>query len=205
MLLSTLSSSFIFNFPSDFLSPEALADFDGYLEANHMPYDNIIDFLNSTIKSVSFPGLNITVNEQRIIRGKKIAYKPATPVQDIVTTHEISVVFRAVQGDINYLLLYDIFQRHYLDTDHLYIEPFTVTALDMYRNGIYVVKYYQIIAVSLSENIFDYSVQKVNAKELTLTFNFNYIELDFLLNKTKIIDLGNPKVLGNSLPIILKK
>ena len=126
MILSSLASSFIFNLPSDFLPPDVLSDYDGYLDLYHMPYDNIIDFLNSTIKSVSFPGLSIDVNEQRILRGKKIAYKPATPVQDIVTTNELNVVFRSVDGDVNYLLCYDIFQKHYLDTENMYIKPFNV-------------------------------------------------------------------------------
>jgi hypothetical protein len=205
MLLSSLSSSFIFNFPSDFLPAEVLSDYDGFLEAYHMPYDTIIDYLNSTIKSVSFPGLSITLNEQHKLRGKWIGYKPAKPVQDIVATHELNVIFRSVDGDMNYLLCYDIFQKHYLDTENMYIKPFTVTSLDMYRNGVWQVKYYQLVAVSLSENIFDYSAQKVNAKEFTMTFSFNYIELEDLFNKSKIIDMGNKSALGNNLPLILRR
>ena len=80
----------------------------------------------STIKSVSFPGLNVTPPQQTIIRGKKIAYKPATPVQDIVASHEFTVTFRDVDGHANYMLMYDIMQKHYLDTENLFIEPFTI-------------------------------------------------------------------------------
>jgi hypothetical protein len=205
MRLSTLSSSFIFNFPSDFLKPEVLADYKGFLENWNMPYDSIIDYLNSTIKSVTFPGLSLTPNEQKILRGKVIAYKPSTPVQDLVTTHDFTVTFRNVDGNANYMLMYDIFQKHYLDTEHLHINPFTITTLDMWRNGIYRIKYYQLIAVKMSELTFDYSVQKVNAAEFTVDFRFNFIDLEFLLNKTKILDVGNPSVLGNSAPIILNK
>jgi len=175
----------------------------GFLEKYQMPYENIIDYLNSTIKSVSFPGLSITLPEQKILRGKRIAYKPATPDQDIVASHEITVTFRDVDGHANYMLMYDIFQKHYLDTDHLFINPLTITTLDMWRNSVYQIRFYQLVAMNLSECLFDYSVQKINAAEFTVTFNFNFIELDFLLNKTKIIDVGNPAVLGNSLPIIL--
>ena len=57
----------------------------------------------------------------------------------------------------------------------------------------------------MSELTFDYSVQKVNAAEFTVDFRFNFIDLEFLLNKTKILDVGNPSVLGNSAPIILNK
>lgn len=205
MRLSTLSSSFIFQFPSDFLPPLVLNDYKGFLDKYQMPYDNIIDYLNSTIKSVSFPGLSITPVSQTIIRGKKIFQKPATPVQDVVSSHEITVTFRDVDGHANYMLMYDIFQKHYLDTENLFIQPLTITTLDMWRNSVYQIRFYQLIALNLSECNFDYSVQKINPAEFTVTFNFNYIELDFLLNKTKIIDLGNPAVLGNSLPLIINK
>jgi len=205
MRLSTLSSSFIFQFPSDFLPPLVLHDYKGFLEKYQMPYDNIIDYLNSTIKSVSFPGLAIAAPSQTIIRGKKISYKPATPVQDIVASHEITVTFRDVDGHANYMLMYDIFQKHYLDTEHLFIQPFTITTLDMWRNSVYQIRFYQLIAMNLSECLFDYSVQKINPAEFTVTFNFNFIELDFLMNNTKILDPGNPDVLGNSLPLIINK
>ena len=33
--------------------------------------------------------------------------------------------------------------------------------------------------------------QKVNAKEFTLTFHFNFYDIEFLLNKSKIIELGD--------------
>ena len=205
MYIPTLASSFIYNLPSDFLPPQVVNDYAGIIDLYKMPYDNIIDFLNSTIKSVSCPGFSIDPNHQIINRGKWIGYKPAKPVQDLVTTHEVNVVFKSVLGDLNYMLLLDIFQKHYLDTDHLYVQPLTMTTLDPFRNGLYTIRYYQIILVSLSENNFDYSIQKVNQKEFTLTFSFNFMELDFLLSKSKTIDVNNTSVLGNSLPIIFNK
>ena len=164
MFLPTLPSSFIFNLPSDFLPPDVVNDYDGYIEMYQMPYSNIIDFLNSTIKSISFPGVSITANKQTINRGKVIFYKPATPVQDIVTTHEVNVVFRSVQGNLNYMILLDIFEKHYLDTQHLFVQPLTKTTLDPWRNGLFVLKYYQVVLLSISDTTFDYSIQKLNAQ-----------------------------------------
>ena len=205
MFLPTLPSSFIFNLPSDFLPPSVINDYDGYIDMYQMPYSNIIDFLNSTIKSISFPGVSVTANKQIINRGKVIFYKPATPVQDIVTTHEVNVVFRSVQGNLNYMILLDIFEKHYLDTDHLFVEPLVKTTLDPWRNGLFALKYYQVVLLSISETTFDYSVQKLNAQEFTLTFSFNFYELESLLMKNKILDVNNKSVLGNSMPAILRR
>jgi len=205
MFLPRLNSEFIYNLPSDFIPREALADFDGILDLYQMPYESIIDFLNSTIKSISFPGFSADPNHQIINRGKYIGYKPAKPVQDLVTTREVNVVFNTVSGSLNYFLLLDIFQKHYLDTEHLYVQPLVVSSLDPYRNAIYTIKYYQVILISISETEFDYSVTKVNPSEFTLTFAFNFMELDFVLNKSRIINVNNPAVLGNSLPIVLNR
>ena len=85
MRLSSQSSQFIFNLPSDFLPTEIINTYTPILEKNWVQYENVIDYLNSTIKSVSFPGLSIQTPEQRLIRGKYRSYKPATNVNDIVT------------------------------------------------------------------------------------------------------------------------
>jgi hypothetical protein len=205
LFLPRLNSEFIFNLPSDFIPSEVLADYDGIVDLYQMPYTNILDFLNSTIKSISFPGFSVDPNHQIIMRGKYIGYKPAKPVQDLVTTREINVVFNTVSGSLNYFILLDLFQKHYLDTQHLYIEPLTVSNLDPFRNVLFTIKYYQVILISISETTFDYSVQKVNPSEITLTFAFNFMELDFNLTKSRLINVNNPTVLGNSLPLVLNR
>ena len=198
MRLGSLSNQFVFNLPSDFLPQEIVNTYTPILEKNWIQYENILDYLNSTIKSVNFPGLSITTPEQTLIRGKKRSYKPATNVNDILSSREFQVVFRSVDSDLNYWLAYDIFQKHYLDTQHMYINPFTVTSIDIHRDAIYVIKYFEIISISLSEMVFDYSQQKVNAKEFTLQFKFNFIDIEFLLNKSKVLELS-------SIPTIIQK
>ena len=173
MRLSSQSSSFIFSLPSDFLPQEIINSYTPILEKNWIQYENVLDYLNATIKSVNYPGLSIQTPEQHLIRGKVRAYKPATNVQDILTTHELAVVFRSVDADLNYWLAWDIFSKHYLDVENLYIKPFMLTAVDIWRDAIYRIKFMEIIAISLSDNTFDYSQQKTNAKEFTLTFPFN--------------------------------
>ena len=74
----------------------------------------------------------------------------------------------------------------------------------MWRNSVYEIRLFQLIAINLSDALLDYSVQKVNAPEFTLTFRFNWIEVDFLYNKSKILSTDNKSnVLGNSSPSIL--
>ena len=190
MRLSSQSSQFVFNLPSDFLTQDIINTYKPILEKNWIQYENVIDYINSTIKSVSFPGISITTPEQTIMRGKKRAFLPATNINDVVTTREFTVTFRSVDADINYWILYDIFYKHYTDVVDLYINPFVITAVDIHRDALYSIKFFEILSISLSDLLFDYSQQKVNPKEFTMIFKFNFIDIEFLLNQSKVLDLG---------------
>ena len=111
--------------------------------------------------------------------------------RDITTTHDLTVTFRSVDSDLNYWLMFDIITKHYLDVENLYLEPFTITCVDIHRDAIYVIRFYEIILKALSDNTFNYSQQKVNAKEFTITFHFNFYDIEFLLNQSKVLELGN--------------
>jgi hypothetical protein len=198
MRLSSQNSQFVFNLPSDFLPKEIVDTYTPILEKNWIQYENIIDYLNSTIKSVNYPGLSVETPKQNTIRGKEVYHKPAKNVQDILASHELSITFRSVDSDLNYWLCYDVFVKHYLDVESQYINPFILTAVDIWRDAIYRIQFIQLIAISLSENTFDYSSQKTNAKEFTMVFRFNYTDVEFLLNKSKVLETTN-------IPTIIQK
>jgi hypothetical protein len=50
MRLSSQASQFIFNLPSDFLPPETIDSYGPILEKNWIQYEDVIAYLNSTIK-----------------------------------------------------------------------------------------------------------------------------------------------------------
>jgi hypothetical protein len=189
MRLSSQSSQFVFNLPPDFIPPEIVQSYTPILEKNWIQYENVLDYLNSTIKSVNFPGINFETPQQNLIRGKIRKYKPATNIQDIVG-HELTITFASVDADINYWIIFDILSKHYLDTDNLYVNPFTITAVDIHRDGLYRISFREIILKALSDNTFNYSQQKVSAKEFTMTFHYNFYDIEFLLDKSKVLELG---------------
>ena len=198
MRLSSQGSQFIFNLPSDFIKQEVINTYTPILEKNWVQYENVIDYINSTIKSVNFPGISFDMPKQINMRGKERQFKPAKNVQDITSTHDLTVTFRSVDSDLNYWLVFDILTKHYLDVENAFVNPFTITCVDIHRDAIYVIRFYEIILKGLSENTFNYSQQKVNAKEFTLNFHFNFYDIEFLLDKSKILELG-------ALPAIIQR
>ena len=198
MRLSSQNSQFVFNLPSDFLPGEIIPQYAPILEKNHIQYENIIDYLNSTIKAVNFPGIGFEAVKQIYPRGKEKYYKPAKNVQDIITTRELTVTFRSVDSDLNYWLMFDIVTKHYLDVEELYVHPFSITCVDIHRDGIYRLNFKQLIIKTLFDNTFNYSAMRVTAKEFTMTFMFNFYDIEFLLDNRKVLELG-------SLPTIIQK
>jgi hypothetical protein len=188
--LSSQSSQFIFNLPSNFLPSEIIQTYNPILEKNWIQYENVIDYINSTIKSVNFPGISFEIPKQITMRGKERQFKPAKNIQDITTTHDLTVSMRSVDSDLNYWLMFDILSKHYLDTDNQWLNPFTITCVDIHRDAIYVIRFYEIILKGMGENTFNYSQQKVQSKEFNLTFHFNFYDIEFLMNKSKILELG---------------
>jgi hypothetical protein len=190
MRLSSQSSQFIFNLPSDFLPTEILRTYNPILEKNWIQYENVIDYINSTIKSVNFPGISFDMPKQITMRGKERQFKPSKNVQDITTTHDLTITLRSVDSDLNYWLMFDIISKHYLDTENSFLNPFTITCVDIHRDAIYVIRFYEIILKGMGENTFNYSQQKVQSKDFTLNFHFNFYDIEFLLNKSKVLEVG---------------
>jgi hypothetical protein len=147
---------------------------------------------------INFPGISFENNKQVLPRGKERQFKPAKSVQDIATTHDLTITFRSVDSDLNYWLMFDLITKHYLDTENSFVKPLTITCVDIHRDAIYVIRFYEIIVKSLQENTFNYSQQKVIAKDFTMTFHFNFYDIEFLLDKTKVLETNNiPQIINN--------
>lgn len=198
MRLSSQSSQFVFNLPSDFIRPELIKHYQPILEKNWVQYENIIDYLNSTIKSISFPGIGFDLHKQVLLRGKERNFKPAKNVQDVITTRDITITFRSVDSDLNYWLMFDLLTKHYLDLDNAFNKPLTITCLDIKRDAIYVIKFYETIFKTLSDNTFNYSQQKVASKDFTTTFTFNFYDIEFLLTSNQVLEDTTLPVLSNN-------
>lgn len=191
MRLSSQGSQFVFNLPQDFVPQEILNSYTPLLEKNWVQYENVLDYLNSTIKSINLPGISFDTPQQMLVRGKVRKFKPATNVQDILTTHEATINFRSVDSDLNYWILFDIIIKHYLNTDTNFLNPFSISVVDIHRDAIYTIHLKEIIIKSFSDLQFDYSQQKINSKEFTMTLHFNFYDIEFNLDKSKLLELGD--------------
>ena len=199
MRINSQASSFIFNLPSDFIPPALSDSYQRILEKNWVQYENVVDYLNSTIKSVNFPGLSFEMPKQILPRGKERQFKPAKNVQDLTTTKDLTVTFRSVDSDLNYWIIFDIMTKHYLDNDNQFVKPFTITCVDIHRDAIYNIRFFEIIIKNLQEINFNYTQQKVMPKDFTMQFHFNFFDVEFLLDQRKVLEQGDvPQIINTS-------
>ena len=179
MLLNSKQNSFYFTFPKGFF-PDVVTDkYLPYIKKQPIPYDNIQNYVNSTIQSIGFPGMSIDSVEQIRPLGKKISYKSATPVQDLFSK-DFNVQFRIVDGFINYFIMMDTI-LHFLNfaNDQIFIQNLPVRIMDSEGNIVVSVTFKEVTLTSFSEFDLNYTSNSNQDATFNVGFKANYIDIVF--------------------------
>lgn len=185
MQLSTISNQFQFNLPSDFLPPGIEAKYEPMLRKNHVVYNSVLDYLNSTILEIILPGLNFNFSTQ-VKKRKKIRSKAAENIYDTFN-NEVEIVFRSADANFNYLIMLNAVTASRLDLDRPNDPDMFLFVVDTYSDVLMKVTFRSVMLKSLSEARFGYAKNEAQDNTFTLTFTFNYIDVEFMLDETDII------------------
>ncbi len=192
MRLTSQNNAFVFSFPRDVITPTVMDLYKTFIDRNNVQYDDVLDNLNSTIKSITFPGLSFDSPEQTIMRGKKINYKDSKNVQDTLN-REITITFKDVDSHTNYFMIQHILIDQYLDVErdnypaNIFSPPFILCILDWNRDGVYYLKFDKVVFKSISDFTFDYGDSLIDDKNFSISFVFNYFELEYILTNTLVM------------------
>ena len=179
MLLNSKQNSFYFIFPKGFFPSTITDKYLPYIKKQSIPYDNIQNYVNSTIQSIGFPGMSIDSVEQIRPLGKKITYKSATPVQDLFSK-DFNVQFRLVDGFINYFIMMDTI-LHFLNfaSDQIFIQNLPVRIMDSEGNIVISVTFKEVTLTSFSEFELNYTSNAAQDATFNVGFKANYIDIVF--------------------------
>jgi len=183
MRISSQNSQFIFNLPVTFLAEEKYEQFEKLMIKNYVPYDNITDYLSSTIKDIIFPNLSFDNSEQITKYGKKAYWKETGMIWDKFTS-EVDITFRSVDSHLNYFILLEILVESYLNTQKFWVDMFNISILDKDGNLIYTILFREILLKSISELRLAYNIQDLSEKTFTITFSFNWLDINWELTET---------------------
>lgn len=191
MNLGTINNQFHINLPVDFV-PELLEErYLGYLKSKNKIYSSVKDYLDSTCKTITYPGITFptVANEQNLMR-KKISWKTVGNVYDLFDK-EMTITFNDVDSKTNYLMMQDILTNHYLNTDLSYDQNIMVTVVDENRNALYHIQFRSVIWTGISSNTFSFGEQIIESKTFDITFTYNYVDIQWVLGKVDIISDNN--------------
>lgn len=191
MRISSQNNAFIFQFPVDFISKYLYEKFQIFLDNNRMPYDNALDYLNSTIKECVFPSVTYENVTQRMYGGKTKDMKSAKNVFDTYQ-HDLDITFRSVDSHTNFFMMQEILTEFYLNTRKPYIPYFNLSVLDKNGDLIYTVLFKNILLKSKGENRFQYQKQDFGENTFSVTFLYNFLDIIWELR-------DNPKEEGTSI------
>jgi hypothetical protein len=185
MRISSQNSQFIFLLPVDFITPRLFQKFQKFLDSNHIPYDNVLDYINSTIKEFVFPSISYENVEQRTKYGKKMAWRGSGNIYDTFQ-QELDITFRSVDSHANYFMLMEIFQEHYQTAKRSWIPYLTLHILDKNGDLIYTVVFKNNLLKTLSELRLTYQNQDFSEKQFSVTFKFNYLDILYEYKNTNL-------------------
>lgn len=200
MRISSQNNQFIFNLPENFISEDLEEQFKKLMDKNFIPYETVMDYINSTIKDIVFPSISYETAEQRLKHGKKIVWREAGNVMDKFQG-EIDVTFRSVDSHLNYFMIMECLNSFYLNKDN-YLDLITIKILDKDGDLIYTILLKDVVYKSISEIRLAYYATLFDEQTFTIQFAYNYIEPmwelnDYDLNGKSIFDInikeGDPR------------
>lgn len=173
--LNSQHNQFVFSFPIDFVPKDIQDKYKGHLTNTHSVYDDVVDYMNSTILSINFPGLTFPVSTQTHKFGKEIAYRAAQAPYDTYD-REFTVKIESIDNHANYFMMQDILMFHYINTQALFVDPMTIIILDQNRDEQWRYELREIVFTKISPIEFGYQNAKQDLATFTVGFRCNFID-----------------------------
>jgi hypothetical protein len=181
MLLNVRQNGFAFFFPPDFFNNRVQEKYKKYYQSLILPYDNINDFMSSTIQSVDFPGWQMDPATQIRLLGKKQEYKNAVQIPDLFT-REFTLTFKLTDAYLNYFIFLEN-SKDYLDFSNKTQPTFSPMRLSLLDNQGYLVA--SIIfkrPILKSQDGFKLSYSSSTPEFKIFTAKFQYFDFDIELD-----------------------
>jgi hypothetical protein len=189
MFLNARYNQFKFFLPKDFLYRSVEEKYEDHLKQMSVPYKSVIDFLNSTIKSITFPGVQGGGTVTQYQAAKRVNYRQAFKFNQIVN-RDFTVTFRMVDAYLNYWLMYEQLMKYtnYEDEDvaqqldvplinNEFFPDFEVQYLTSDGEVGILQRLRQIVYTGISDLTPSYNDISNATRDFTCRFSFNYLEL----------------------------
>ena len=187
-----------FQLPKTFIPEDVEEKYTSMLNADAYTLNSAIDYLNESIQGITIPGLSglTTIQQQHGFNGinktsKRLNVEPMHEITYLTPENplekmdkEFKVTFRTNQGLLNYFMLYET-AFHYACREYR-ANPEMVMYVELLdENGTVIsrVKFIDVYMDGIEGIDFNYSKIEREANTFDVTFKFNNIDFEYLINE----------------------
>jgi len=192
MLLNAKNNQFVFRFPKGFISPTLEKKYNFYLKRLPTPFENILDYVNHTVQSVTFPSANADEIEQWVgkatIEGdRKVTKNPQYWRQSLdmsrILQKEFTVSLKTTDAYLNYWVLFEVF-KEYIEVGNTddYFPDMNLMYLDREGYQMLTVDFKQPIMKGISEVEMNYASTAMEFRTFTVNFKYNTFDINVKLD-----------------------
>jgi hypothetical protein len=176
-LLNSKYSNFNVTIPPTFFPEVITAKYEKFINRLPIPFDNIKDYINWSIQSISWPEIS---TENAVQAGTKFgdrSFKGSKDTQ-ISTDKVFDITFKTNEGFLNYFIMLEVLQDYWaLDQKEVYKPDINLSLLDY--NGYMFVTYTfkQLVFKGISALELSYASNVPEYKTFNCSFSYNYSEI----------------------------
>lgn len=161
--------------PADFFNDEVQKKYEKYYRSLLLPYNNLDDFMVSTIQGINFPGFKSTLLTQVNPLGKIQERQSAKPIEDQFD-RTLTLTFKLSDAFLNYFI--------FLDNALNYLSPLNVTKENIQNS----------LGVAQSKAVVNQNHPFFKPIRLTLLNNEGYAVASIVLNRPMLTSLSEMKL-----------
>lgn len=176
MILGAKNNIFRLEFPVGYFFDSVCKKYEPYIKRLPIPYDNVRDFMNSSVQSVSFPAIEGPTVEQKVAEDP-IIWKGYGNLEHWMG-REFTVTFRLYEGYLNYWIMFDQLRTFYSYENRKALLPDLILQF-MDNNGYEFIafRFGQTLLTSISELELSFSSNMPEGSTFTCNFKYNYPEI----------------------------
>jgi len=177
MILNALNNQFLIKFPKSFFYPEIHNRWGPIVRRLKLPYENLEEFMNSSIQSLSFPAIDLNPAEQ-VQQHFQIAYRQGKELEPLFDKN-LTLTFKLSEGFITYWIIFEqieLFTKIY-EVKKPFWDPMYISFLDHHGFELIAFSFEKIVPRGMSQFDIAYSTTAAEFNTFTLGLRYNRFKI----------------------------
>jgi len=176
MILNAKDNNFRVEFPRGYFYKEVCDKYEPIIKRMPIPYDNLRDYMNSSIQSITFPSIEGPLVDQLIL-DDPVTWKGRGNVERWMS-RDFTITFKLYEAYLNYWIMFEQLRYFYdYHTKDIALPGITLQFLDNDGYEIIAFLFKQTVFYGISSIELSYGSNVPNFKTFTCSFKYNYPEI----------------------------